>query len=133
MKKIVVIFLMMMAVVSTCVASDNRWSWVTGCSGENDWYIDTNTIRFYVGSDKMNHSKHNCAKVWVLNCDYTEDVMHLSRAEIDLDCMMIRFLSDAIYKLDKSQVSSTMTLNAEFRNIIPETVGEEVYKAVIKL
>lgn len=133
MKKILVIFFMMMAVASTCVASDNRWSWVAGCTGENDWYIDIETTQFYVGSDKMKHSKHSCAKVWLLNCDYTEYVMHLSRVEIDLDCVMIRFLSDAVYKLDESQVSSNMTVDAEFRNIIPETVGEEVYKTVVKL
>lgn len=133
MKKIVLLLIMLMSIAGNCFASDNRWDWVASCSGENDWYIDTETVQFYMGSSNWIHSKHNCAKVWLLNCDYTDDVLRLSRVEIDLDCVMIRFLSEAVYKSDKTQVSSDSTADAEFKNIIPETVGEEVYKKIRKL
>ena len=133
MKKIVLLLIILMSIAGNCFASDNRWAWVASCSGENDWYIDTETTQFYVGSSNWNHSKHNCAKVWLLNCDYTDDVIRLSRVEIDLDCVMLRFLSEAIYKSDKTQVSSDSTTDSEFKNIIPETVGEEVYIKIINL
>ncbi len=133
MKRVVLCLVLLLSICASCVAFEPpqppRWVWV-GSNEHFGLWVDTETVRYYTGSNKAYHASDKCAAAWIMQYDADKDEVAMLRYEVDFNCRLMRNLSITVYNSSKEVKKSYNNQYSDFEDIIPGSFGESVYDIV---
>ena len=136
MKRVLLCLMLLLSICASCAAFDPpqppRWVWA-GSNEHIGFWVDTETVRYYTGSNKAYHSSDNCAAAWIMQYNADKDEIAMLRCEVDLNCKLMRSLSFTIYDSSKEVKNSYNNQYSDFEEVIPGSFGESIYDIVERL
>lgn len=131
MKRIfAIVFVLQMLLSSVCMAfeppTDKRWFWL-GSTDEMGCWVDMESMEYRI-SDEYSHKKHKQVDVWVLFYSAERDSSSKQGFTYDLTCKKYKLNSIISYDKDGKVIDSYNWNYAEFKSVVPETWGEDVFE-----